>query len=175
MKYWSCPHKLPTLLYTSPQSFFYKLQWHTVFKIVVLFFTWSFPGGLVVNNLSTNEGDAGSIPGSGRYPGKGNNNPLQYSCLENPMDRGAWWSTVDAVRQSWTWLSNLVHTWILYLYSHFGNFQWIRTAFCFMVTGCVGPQFPNQVSNPCALYWNLWVLTPGLSQDVLDLSFPIRD
>ena len=39
----------------------------------------------MVNNLSTNEGDAGSIPGSGRYPGKGNSNPLQYSCLGNPM------------------------------------------------------------------------------------------
>ena len=46
--------------------------------------------------------DAGSIPGSGRSPGDGNGNPLQYSCLENPMDRGAWWATVHGVTKSWT-------------------------------------------------------------------------
>ena len=44
-----------------------------------------------------NEGDPGSIPGSRRFPGEGNGNPLQYSCLENPMDRGAWYSTVHGV------------------------------------------------------------------------------
>ena len=44
-----------------------------------------------------NEGDVGLIPGSARYPGEGNGNPLQYSCLENPMDRGAWWATVPRV------------------------------------------------------------------------------
>ena len=47
-----------------------------------------FPGGSVIKNLLANAGDAGLIPGSGRCPGKGNSNPLQYSCLENPMDRG---------------------------------------------------------------------------------------
>ena len=46
--------------------------------------------------------DVGSIPGSGRFPGGGNGNPLQYSCLENPMDRGAWRATVHAVTKSWT-------------------------------------------------------------------------
>ena len=52
-----------------------------------------FPGGVVVEKLPANAGvarDTGSIPGSGRSPGEGNGNPLQYSCLENPMDRGAW-------------------------------------------------------------------------------------
>ena len=52
---------------------------------------------LVVKNLHANAGDvrhAGLVPGSGRSPGKGNGNPLQYSCLGNPMDRGAWWATV---------------------------------------------------------------------------------
>jgi len=44
----------------------------------------------MVKHLSINVGDLGSIPGSGRFPGEGNGNPLQYSCLENPMDRGAW-------------------------------------------------------------------------------------
>ena len=58
---------------------------------------------LVVKNLPANEGDirdVGSIPGSGRSPGKGNGNPLQYSCLENPMDRGAWWATVHGVTKN---------------------------------------------------------------------------
>ena len=48
----------------------------------------------VVKNPPANAGDAGSVPGSGRSPGEGNANPLQYSCLENPMDRGAWQATV---------------------------------------------------------------------------------
>ena len=48
------------------------------------------PGGSVVKNPPANAGDKGSIPGSGRFPGEGNGNPLQYSFLENPMDRGTW-------------------------------------------------------------------------------------
>ena len=52
--------------------------------------TVSFPGGSVSKGPDCNAGDLGSIPGLGRPPGKGNGNPLQYSCLENPMDRGAW-------------------------------------------------------------------------------------
>ena len=47
-------------------------------------------------------GDEGSIPGSGRSPAEGNGNPLQYSCLENPVDRGAWWATVHRVAKNWT-------------------------------------------------------------------------
>ena len=53
-----------------------------------------------------NAGDLGSIPGLGRSPGEGNGNPLQYSCLENPMDRGAWRATVHGVANSWTRLSD---------------------------------------------------------------------
>ena len=49
-----------------------------------------FPGGSVSKASAYNVGDLGSIPGSGRSPGEGNGNPLQYSCLENPMDRGTW-------------------------------------------------------------------------------------
>jgi len=47
-------------------------------------------------------GDLGLIPGSGRSPGRGHGNPLQHSCLENPMDRGAWWAIVHSVAKSWT-------------------------------------------------------------------------
>ena len=53
-----------------------------------------------------NAGDTGSIPGSGRSPGRGGGNPLQYSCLENSMDRGAWWATVHRGPKSQTGLSN---------------------------------------------------------------------
>ena len=51
----------------------------------------------MVKNLLVNAGDTGSIPGSGRSPGKRIGYPLQYSCLENPMGRGAWWATIHAV------------------------------------------------------------------------------
>ena len=61
-----------------------------------------FPGGAVTN---ASAGDVGSIPGSGRNPQEGNGNALQYSCLENSMDRGAWWTTVYGVTKCWTRLS----------------------------------------------------------------------
>ena len=72
-----------------------------------------FPGGSVVKNLTANAGDTGdmgSIPTSGRSSGEGNGNLLQYSCLENPMDRGAWWATIHGVRMSQTRLSDLPTT-----------------------------------------------------------------
>ena len=56
-----------------------------------------FPGGSVVKNPPANAGNMGSIPGPGRSPGEGNGNPLQYSCLGSPKDRGAWWATVHGV------------------------------------------------------------------------------
>ena len=59
-----------------------------------------FPGGSVVNLTACNAGDLGSIPGLGRYPEEGNGKALQYSCLENPMDRGAWQATVHGVTKS---------------------------------------------------------------------------
>ena len=55
---------------------------------------WDFPGGSEVKNILASAGDMSLIPGSGRSPGEGNGNPLQYSCLGNPMDRGAWRATV---------------------------------------------------------------------------------
>ena len=61
---------------------------------------WDFPGGSVIKNPPANVGNVGSIPGLGRSPGEGHGNPPQYSCLENPTDRGAWWATVDRVAES---------------------------------------------------------------------------
>ena len=66
-----------------------------------------FPGGSVVKNSPANAGDIGNkgwIPGLGRSPGGECGNALQYSCLENLMDKGAWWATVHSIIQSWTQL-----------------------------------------------------------------------
>ena len=71
---------------------------------------WGFPGGSEVKASACNEGDLGLIPGSGRSPGEGNGNPLQYSCLENPMGGGAWWATVHGVAKSRTRLSEFTFT-----------------------------------------------------------------
>ena len=67
---------------------------------------WGFPGGLVVKIPPANAGDVGLIPGPGRSPGEGNGNPLQCSCVENPMDREAWQATVHGVTKSQTQLSD---------------------------------------------------------------------
>ena len=59
-----------------------------------------FPGGSYGKESACNAGVLGLIPGSGRFPGEGDSNPLQYSCLENSMDRGAWWATVHGVTKT---------------------------------------------------------------------------
>ena len=59
-----------------------------------------FPGGSMVKNLPANSGDSSSSPGSGRSPGEGNGNPFQYSCLENPMDRGTWQASPWGCKES---------------------------------------------------------------------------
>ena len=63
-------------------------------------------GGSDGKESACNAGDLGSIPGSGRFPGEGKGNPLQYSCLENPMDLGAWCATVHGVAKSQIGLSD---------------------------------------------------------------------
>ena len=75
--------------------------------------TWSSQVALVLKNLPANAGDVrdtGLIPGWGRSPRGGNGTPLQNSCLENPMDRGAWWATVHGVAESRTRLTEQAHT-----------------------------------------------------------------
>ena len=67
---------------------------------------------LVVKSLAASAGDKrdmGSIPGSGRSSGEGNGNPLQYSCLENPRDRKAWWASVHGIANSWTRVKCSIH------------------------------------------------------------------
>ena len=72
----------------------------------------AFPGGSDSKESACRGGDMGLIPGSGRSPGEGNGNPLQYPCLGNPMDGGAWKATVHGVVKSWTQLSDFtfLHT-----------------------------------------------------------------
>ena len=88
-------------------------------ETLVWFLSWEFPwrrdslstlvfmgflGGTVGKESTCTAGDLGSIPGLGRSPGEGHGNPLQYSCLENPMEGGAWRATVHGFAKSWTWL-----------------------------------------------------------------------
>ena len=74
-----------------------------------------FPGGSEVKASACIAGDLGLNPGSGRSPGEGNGNPLQYSCLENPMDGGAWWAIVHRVAKSRTQLSDFTFTYMAYI------------------------------------------------------------
>ena len=85
----------------------------TTFKLwIKLAWNWAIQVVLMIKNLLANAGDlrnVGSIPGSGRSPGGGHGNPLEYSCLENPMDRGVWWATGHGVAKSWTQTEQLKH------------------------------------------------------------------
>ena len=87
----------------------------------ILQLSMGFPGGSEGKASACNAGDLGSIPGSGRSPGEGNGNTLQYSCLENPMDREAWWITVHGISKSRTRLSD---------FTHYGGSQVVLTRQC---------------------------------------------
>ena len=99
-------------LYASGKEFQIHLQWISGSNINFFFFLKSnlhMGTSLVaqiVKNLPANAGDLGLIPGLGRYPGGGQDNPLQYSCMGNPMDRGAWRVILHGVTKNWTGLSN---------------------------------------------------------------------
>ena len=69
-----------------------------------------FPDDSVVRNLPIDAGDRGSTPGSGRSPGGRNGNPLQYSCLKNPVDRGAWRAAAHGVAKSWAQFRSMLST-----------------------------------------------------------------
>ena len=87
------------------------LAWHSI--------AWGFPGGSMVKNLPANAGDASSIPEAGRSPGRGNDNPLQYFCLENLRDRETWQATFHGVTKSWRQQSTThMHTNTMFSESH---------------------------------------------------------
>ena len=77
-----------------------------VCELCLYMLLWGFPGAQMVKNLPAMWEAWIQSLGWGRSPGEGNGNLLQYSCLENSMDRGAWWATVDGIAKSQTWLSN---------------------------------------------------------------------
>ena len=122
-----------------------------------------FKGGSVVKNLPANAGDTGSIPGSRRSPRGGHGNPLQYSCLENPMDREARRVTVHRVTESQTWLST----------HKYGQFSSVAQCPTLRPQGlqharppCPSPT-PGVYSNSCPLSW--WC-HPTISSSVITFS-----
>ena len=99
------PHGFDDLLEELPElreTFKFTSPWKAMIK------NKAFPGGSAVKNQVASTGDVGSIPRLGRSPGEGNGNPLQYYCLENPRDGGAWWVTVHGVAELDTteWLNS---------------------------------------------------------------------
>ena len=120
-KYWSFSFSIsPSNEYSGLISF--RIDWFTLLEVQGLSRVFSstiiwkhqlfgtqpslgFPGGSDGKESACSAGDPSSIPGSGRAPGEGNGNSLQYSCLENRMDGGTWQATVNEVTKSWTWLS----------------------------------------------------------------------
>ena len=89
-------------------------------KPIQVIYTFGFPGGSAVKNPPANARDArdtDSIPELGRSPGEGNGNLRQYSCPENPMDRGAWWATVHGVAKSRTQRNDYAHAHLAYLFT----------------------------------------------------------
>ena len=98
--------------------------WHFSYNMSWYGLLWASQVALVVKNfLPMQEMSESLIPGSRTSPGGGHSKPLQYSCLENPVDRGAWWATVHRIAKSWTWLKQLTHTHrLLWDSFHFGLF-----------------------------------------------------
>ena len=102
-----------------------------------------FPIGSEIKDLSANAEDAGSIPGSGRSPGGENGNPLQFSCLGNPMDGGAWWAIVHRVAKSRTRLSDFTSSLLI---------KWLLWAkLCLPQNSYVGILTPN--ISKCDCIW----------------------
>ena len=115
-----------------------------------------FPGGAVVKNLPANAGDAGSILMLERWPAEGNGNPLRYSCLENPMDRRAWWTTFHRVAKSQARLSTHYFFHILFPFRLLHNTE--QSSLCYTV----GPYWSSILNTAVHIH-------PQLSR----ISFPL--
>ena len=106
----SNPHPLHWKVDSQPLDHQGNHQCRLIFKKLQNITIVNQPHSSEVKVSACNVGDLGLIPGSGRSPGEGNGNLLQYSCLENPMDWGAWWAQVHRVAKSRTWLSDFTHS-----------------------------------------------------------------
>ena len=101
----------------------------------------------------------GLIPGSGRYPGEGNGNPLQYSCLGNPVDRGALRAIVPGIAKSWTWLSNWAHTQYGYMRKQKGGENRILLVGHFLIVSNKNPTKINLKKQ--GIHWSMWLERMG--------------
>ena len=122
---------------------------------------YSFPDGSVVKNLPATARDVGLITGLGRFSGEGNGNPLQYSCLENPMDRGAWRATVHGVVKSRTRLATEQQHSFKRQFSEFESSSFSAT----QMTSLVNVSFSWPMISTCCYQANLWLI-------LLPFSFP---
>ena len=131
----ACGHPVFSALFIEETIVFPLSILDTFFKRSISFYVWApwaSQVALVVKNPTANTGDVrdmGLIPALGRSPGGGHDNPLQYSCLENPMDRGAWWASFHGVVKSWTWLNNFPFTFHFHalekeMATHFSVLAW---------------------------------------------------
>ena len=144
-----------------PAPCFSLLWWNSTFFICFCLHLHSFerpsPSRSMVKNLPANAGDTrdvGSTPGMGRSPGEGDGNSLHYSCLENPIDRGAWWATVHGVWHDWVteWLSNV---YVSMLLSQFDPLRYptvieIRQGFVGVYAAAQGSESKKQVPLPAS-------------------------
>ena len=112
--------KGPTLTFVRSCIYYHFCELHFKHKLCLFY---GFPGGTMVKNLPANAEGTGSFPGSERSPGEGNGNPLQYSCLGNPVVRGAWWTAVHWIKESY-----------MTEHSHMPLFTWIFLWCC--AQGC---------------------------------------
>ena len=144
-----------------------------------------FPGGSDSKASAYNTGDLGSIPGSGRSPGEGNGKPLQYSCMENPMDRGAWRATGHGVTKSQTRLNDFTHSLLHFLHCKRLFYCW-ATGEAHVVVGLPYTTYWRQTppsSNPSGQYqlkptdsicpWQQVYQSPALLYVFFFLSFLI--
>ena len=125
-------------------------------SVISCFLDQGFPSGPAVKNAPANAGDArdvASVPGSGRCPGGGHGNPLQYSCLENPMGRGALWAPAHREAKSWTrlkWPSTHMHEYTTFCLSIHSSSVWVVSTYC---KGCCFEHCGTHIClSPCFLF-----------------------
>ena len=117
----------------------------------------------MVKASAYNAGDPGLNPGSGRSPGEGNGNSLQYSCLENPMDRGAWQATFHGVAENWTWLSDFTFFQFMFLIgSHSCTTLSSVGSKSYLIQGGMRREVVHSIHHILLLFFASWIPTDFL-------------